>query len=268
MEPLNKDLVAAIVEGLWPISDRLKSLSQQVDTVKSSLKADRSPVTDADLEAHQAIVELLAVLTPAWPVISEESSPEIHQASLAWETYWLVDPLDGTKEFLSGSGEFTVNLALMVEGRPFWGIVTVPCLDVYYEGGKTWGTRKGLRDSVRSIQTRQLSEPCVVLGSRRHGVEALDLALSRLSGKYELRSAGSSYKFCLIAEGAADWYPRFSPTCEWDIAAGMAVLEGAGGWVQTLAGHNMRYHQPNRLNPHFVAGGDIQYQTNHPFGVV
>ncbi|MBL0633863.1 3'(2'),5'-bisphosphate nucleotidase CysQ [Aeromonas dhakensis] len=222
-------------------------------------KGDESPLTAADKGAHELIVASLARLTPDIPVLSEESSPEVMAARLGWSRYWLVDPLDGTKEFVSRNGEFTVNIALIEHGQPLWGLVYAPVLDRLWYGGKGVGASRIADGKREAIQTRPHQEgtPWRVVGSRNHlSQETLDY-LARFGdmarGEIELVSMGSSLKFCVIAEGGAELYPRLAPTCEWDTGAAQAVLEGAGGSVTQLDGSPLRYNKPDILNPWFVA---------------
>ncbi len=217
-------------------------------------KQDESPLTAADQGAHEVIVQALARLTPDIPVLSEESDAETMQARLGWSRYWLVDPLDGTKEFVSRNGEFTVNIALIDHGRPVWGLVYAPVLDKIWYGGKGMGAWRVADGKHEAIQTRphEAGQAWRVVGSRNHLSQATLDYLAPL-GEVELVSMGSSLKFCIIAEGGAELYPRLAPTCEWDTAAAQAVLEGAGGSVTQLDGTALAYNKPNILNPWFVA---------------
>ncbi|MBL0458806.1 3'(2'),5'-bisphosphate nucleotidase CysQ [Aeromonas enteropelogenes] len=222
-------------------------------------KRDESPLTAADKGAHEVIVRALARLTPDIPVLSEESGPQVMAERLGWRRYWLVDPLDGTKEFVSRNGEFTVNIALIEEGTPRWGLVYAPVLDKLWYGGKglgAWCIADGRREAIQTRPHREGS-PWRVVGSRNHlSRETLDY-LARFGdmerGEIELVSMGSSLKFCIIAEGGAELYPRLAPTCEWDTGAAQAVLEGACGSVTRLDGEPLVYNKPDILNPWFVA---------------
>ena len=217
-------------------------------------KQDESPLTAADQGAHEVIVQALARLTPDIPVLSEESDAETMQARLGWSRYWLVDPLDGTKEFVSRNGEFTVNIALIDHGSPVWGLVYAPVLDKLWYGGKGIGAWRVADGKHEAIQTRPHGdgEAWRVVGSRNHlSQETLDYLAP--FGEIELVSMGSSLKFCIIAEGGAELYPRLAPTCEWDTGAAQAVLEGAGGSVTQLDGSPLAYNKPDILNPWFVA---------------
>ncbi|MGD9598245.1 MAG: 3'(2'),5'-bisphosphate nucleotidase CysQ [Steroidobacteraceae bacterium] len=224
-----------------------------------SAKADHSPLTLADLRAHRVIVEALEALTPGIPVLSEESSELRPFAERAlWPRYWLVDPLDGTKEFLSRNGEFTVNIALIEGHAPVLGVVHVPVRATTYSGLPGTGAwRQGGEGAAEPIRARpQAASPVRVVGSKSHRGDSLDGFLARL-GAHELVPVGSSLKFCLVAEGAADVYPRLGPTCEWDTAAAQAVACGAGARVLTLDGSPLAYNaKPDILNPHFIVFAD------------
>lgn len=222
-------------------------------------KQDESPLTAADQGAHEVIVRALARLTPDVPVLSEESDAKTMQRRLGWSRYWLVDPLDGTKEFVSRNGEFTVNIALIDDGKPVWGLVYAPVLDQLWYGGKglgAWRIGEGQTTAIRTRPHRD-GQAWKVVGSRNHLSQATLDYLARFGdierGEITLLSMGSSLKFCIIAEGGAELYPRLAPTCEWDTGAAQAVLEGAGGSVTQLDGAPLAYNKPDILNPWFVA---------------
>ena len=246
------------ISALEPIAraagDAILAIYRQPFAVE--FKQDESPLTAADQGAHEVIVQALARLTPDIPVLSEESDAEAMQARRGWSRYWLVDPLDGTKEFVSRNGEFTVNIALIDHGRPVWGLVYAPVLDRLWYGGKGIGAWRVADGTHKAIQTRphEAGQAWRVVGSRNHLSQATLDYLAPL-GEVELVSMGSSLKFCIIAEGGAELYPRLAPTCEWDTAAAQAVLEGAGGSVTQLDGTALAYNKPNILNPWFVARG-------------
>lgn len=224
----------------------------------ATTKIDNSPITEADLRSHKIIVEGLTAFTPQWPVLSEESADIPYETRAQWQTYWLVDPLDGTKEFVSRNGEFTVNIALIHDHVPVFGVVYVPVTGALYAGGKDSGAFKQVSDGERvNIQAANPSHtPPRIVGSRSHRGALLDVYLAAL-GEHELVSMGSSLKFCLVAEGQADLYPRLGPTSEWDTAAAQAVVEGAGGIVCTLDGQRLRYNtKADLLNPHFFVYAD------------
>jgi 3'(2'), 5'-bisphosphate nucleotidase len=223
----------------------------------STAKADASPLTAADLRAHRLILERLKELTPELPVLSEESADVTFATRSRWSRYWLVDPLDGTREFLSRNGEFTVNIALIEGHAPVLGVVHVPVTATTYQGlagAGAWRQRAG--EPAQSIHVAQrCATPLRVVGSRSHRGDSLDAFLARL-GAHELLAIGSALKFCLVAEGAADVYPRLGPTSEWDTAAAHAVLVAAGGAVCALDGGALGYNaRESLLNPFFVAFG-------------
>jgi 3'(2'), 5'-bisphosphate nucleotidase len=222
-------------------------------------KADDSPLTQADLRAHRLIVAGLASLEPRLPVLSEESAEIPWSERQTWQRYWLVDPLDGTREFVSRNGEFTVNIALIERHRPVLGVVHIPVSDTTYSGIPGQGAWREANERGRAaIGVRRMARsPLRVVGSRSHGNPALQQALDAL-GAHELRPAGSSIKLCLVADGSVDLYPRLGPTSEWDIGAGQAVVEAAGGQVVRLSdGQALRYNaKEGYLNPDFLAYGD------------
>ena len=220
-------------------------------------KDDRSPLTAADLASHRVIVEGLHALAPALPVLSEESADIAWAERASWTRYWLVDPLDGTREFIKRNGEFTVNIALIVDHRPVLGIVQTPVsgeLACAWEGGGTWLSTPG--GKALRVGTRRRVSPLVVAGSRSHGSEREAALLARLGPCAKL-PMGSSLKFVRIAAAEADLYLRLGPTSEWDTAAGQCVLEQAGGAVLDFDGHPFRYNtRESLLNPDFFAVGD------------
>ncbi len=220
-------------------------------------KADDTPVTEADLRAHRRIVAALATLTPDVPVLSEESAAVPLAQRVQWRRCWLVDPLDGTREFLRRNGEFTVNIALIVDHEPVLGVVHVPVTGVAYAGLRGVGAFRfeAAGESRRIAVAREAASPPRVAGSRSHRGSSLERFLATL-GPHELISMGSSLKFGLLAEGLADVYPRSGPTGEWDTAAGHAVLAAAGGSVVDFAGRPLEYNRrASLINPDFVAFG-------------
>ncbi len=219
-------------------------------------KDDASPLTQADLAAHRCIVSQLPALDGGLPILSEESAAIAWPERRAWSRYWLVDPLDGTREFVKKNGEFTVNIALIEDGRPVLGVVYAPALDWLLLGGPGLGAfwrQGGARGEARVAAA---PETLRVAASRSHRDETTQAYLDRI-GAVDTVGLGSSLKFCKIATGEIDLYPRFGPTSEWDTAAAQAVLEGAGGGVFTLDGQPLRYNgKDSLLNPHFIAVGD------------
>jgi len=221
-------------------------------------KADNSPLTQADLASHGIIRRELARLTPGLPLLSEESAEIEFEVRSSWDEYWLVDPLDGTREFVNRNGEFTVNIALVRKHEPVLGIVYVPVTGVAYAGVVGQGATRQTDGSLpRPIRVRQpCPSPVRVVGSRSHANPRLQEYLEPI-GDYELVSMGSSLKFCLLAEGEADLYPRLGPTSEWDTAAAHAVVLAAGGQVVTLDNRPLQYNlKASYLNPEFIAFAD------------
>jgi 3'(2'), 5'-bisphosphate nucleotidase len=220
-------------------------------------KADESPLTQADLASHRWIDAGLRSLAPDIPIISEESGlPDFSERS-RWRRYWIIDPLDGTKEFVNRNGEFTVNIALVEDHRPVLGVVHVPVQDKTYVGCKGLGAerREKDREPVAIRVAEACASPARIVGSRSHRGASLDRFLESV-GDYDMVPMGSSLKFCVVAEGGADVYPRLGPTSEWDTAAAQAVVEQAGGKVVTLDGEPMQYNaKADILNPHFVVIG-------------
>jgi 3'(2'), 5'-bisphosphate nucleotidase len=219
-------------------------------------KADASPVTRADQLAEALILEALGRASPTIPIIAEELCAAGGVPTSAPDRFWLVDPLDGTKEFIAGNGEFTVNIALIEKTRPVLGLVHAPAQDVAYWAvdGRAWRQRGG--EAAQEIAARKVPEAgAVVLHSRSHADETKLAAYVAALPKALRRVSGSSVKFCLLAAGEADLYPRFGRTMEWDTAAGQAVLEAAGGSVTTLDGARLGYGKPGFENPDFIARG-------------
>ena len=212
-------------------------------------KADNSPVTIADLAANEIIINQLQQLTPDIPILSEESPQTDWQQRQYWQSFWLVDPLDGTKEFINKNGEFTVNIALIENGKPILAVVYAPALNKAWLGdGKTaWLVTKAGKEVIRLLPS---TIPTVV-GSRSHPSVGLEAYLQQL-GEHKWIAVGSSLKFCLVAEGRAQYYPRLGPTMMWDTAAGQCIAESAGATVNDLDGFPIRYDREPLLNPCFV----------------
>jgi 3'(2'), 5'-bisphosphate nucleotidase len=220
-------------------------------------KEDKSPLTEADTAAHEIVTRRLKKLQPALPILSEEAVGDFSRPDDSGR-YWLVDPLDGTKEFIKRNGEFTVNIALIELGRAILGVVYAPALNIAYMAAEGLGAFKaqaeGMREPIRVSEHEQGSSWRVV-GSRSHAGNTLTGFLNRL-GTYDLISMGSSLKFCLVAEGTADVYPRMGPTSLWDTAAAQCVVEQAGGRVIQLTGEPISYADPSvLLNPYFLVHG-------------
>lgn len=220
-------------------------------------KQDESPLTSADRLSHEVIAEMLADRFPDIPVLSEEGANIPFEVRAQWRRFWLVDPLDGTKEFIKHNGEFTVNIALIEDGVPVFGVVYAPARQILYWGAQGSGAfmQQG-DDPPVAIQVRQIAmnSGLTVVMSRSHPSPELEMFLK----EYHVAEAlpvGSSLKLCVVAEGKADLYPRLGPTMEWDTAAGQAVVEAAGGTVCGLDGIPLRYNKQNLLNQFFVVQG-------------
>jgi 3'(2'), 5'-bisphosphate nucleotidase len=252
-------LMAPVVELALKAGEAILPFWRANVTVTS--KADDSPVTAADIAAHHVIVAGLTALDSTIPILSEEDADIPQSVRAGWQRWWLVDPLDGTKEFINGSEEFTVNIALIENGRVVFGVVSMPTNGRFYVGGAGLGAWRGDRDSAPAgISVRNAPSPgeaFTVVASRRHSSpeqERLLAGLSATLGELQLANIGSSLKFCLLAEGAADCYPRLAPTSQWDTAAAQGVLEGAGGEVLDLRGEAFSYPaRESLLNEFFLA---------------
>lgn len=280
--PISPELIAQLVDLSRRAGDAIMEIYNNKDSYDIELKSDESPLTAADLAAHRLISAALPGLLPL-PIISEEGElPEFADRHL-WDNYWLVDPLDGTKEFIAGNGQFTVNIALVQCGRPLLGVVHVPATDTTYLGvldardPASLGAFKYVQKrDAEPIRVRSLSEryqqgaPFTVLLSHRHNTQAtldlMEMINRNWPGDLEATNAGSSLKFCVIAEGLADFYPRLAPTSEWDTAAAQAVLEAAGGQVvrATPDLQQLMYNtNDDLLNPYFYALGDKNFSWKH-----
>ena len=222
-------------------------------------KEDKSPVTDADLASHELIIERLSVLTPGIPILSEESARPPFAERANWQTYWLIDPLDGTREFIKRNGEFTVNIALIHQHRSIIGVINVPVSNIDYyawQGGGSFKAKDGAAANSISVKKIGADEKLTVVGSRSHGSKMLQQYLAKL-GDVDILRMGSSLKFCLVAEGRADLYPRLGPTSEWDSAAAHCIVEQAGGYVTRTDMSPLEYNtKDSLLNPSFFVFGD------------
>ncbi|MFS1525869.1 3'(2'),5'-bisphosphate nucleotidase CysQ [Microbulbifer sp. 2304DJ12-6] len=233
------------------------------------IKPDDSPVTAADLAAHKILAPALAQIIEGVPVLSEEQAIPPFAERSQWHRYWIVDPLDGTKEFIRRTGEFTVNVALIENGKPVLGVVHVPVLGITYAGCRNIGAFKRAASGDVAIHVRPLKprleagEAVALVASRSHGAGIVGQLVERIEsrlGTVECKNMGSSLKLCLVAEGAADLYPRLAPTCEWDTAAAQAVVEAAGGVVVDDQFRLLRYNRKDSLlNPFFFVIGDTSF---------
>jgi 3'(2'), 5'-bisphosphate nucleotidase len=223
-------------------------------------KQDRTPLTAADLASHRLITEGLATLTPILPILSEESQQLPFSERSHWSLYWLIDPLDGTREFVKRNGEFSVNIALIKDHEPILGVVHAPVLCTSYYACRGMGAfKEDAAGRSTPIRVRQAPSCPVVAGSRSHASTSLNAFLEKL-GEHRLISMGSALKSCLVAEGVADIYPRFGPTSEWDTAAAQCVVEEAGGFLTDTKMQPLRYNTKESLiNPSFLVFGDASY---------
>jgi len=232
-------------------------------------KKDASPLTSADGASHDFLIESLRSLTPEVLVISEESEEAANGLAARAGSFWLVDPLDGTKEFLNGTNEFTVNVALVEQRRPVLGVVHGPALDVTYYGVQNSGSwrRNGNGVPVSILARRADPSRLSVVASKDHAGPLVGAMLNRLTSP-QLQSMGSALKFCLVAEGKADIYLRDLPTMEWDTAAAQCIVEAAGGGVYSLDGERLRYGKPGLKNGAIVTVGDTRFDWRSVIGQV
>ena len=216
-------------------------------------KEDDSPLTRADIASHEIILRHLCAFTPDLPVLSEESESLPYAERQSWRALWLVDPLDGTKEFIKRNGEFTINIALIEESRPVLGVVYAPALNMTYFAAENVGAFKRSADNQvrRIVAAHEQHMPLRIVTSRSHEGDRLERFLEKI-GPFEHIRMGSSLKLCLVAEGAAHLYPRLGATMEWDTAAAQCVVEMAGGTVTDLRGKTLIYNKPDLHNPHFM----------------
>lgn len=238
--------------AIWAIYKNKFSVSQ---------KSDCSPVTEADLTANEIIIDGLARLNPRWPVVSEEESIPDFALRSKWDYHWLVDPLDGTREFIKRNDEFTVNIALIHRHRPVLGVIHVPATKVtYYANARGGAFKAGPEGNLDRIRVRSWDgRHVVVAGSRAYRTDLFEQFLSRFVSN-EVLSLGSSLKSCLIAEGGADVYARFGPTAEWDTAAAQCIVEEAGGRICDFSLRKLAYNQrPSLTNPPFIVVGDLSH---------
>ncbi|WP_444923942.1 3'(2'),5'-bisphosphate nucleotidase CysQ [Microbulbifer sp. DLAB2-AF] len=266
---MNKALLEQVIAICKNAGEAILEVYHSSAELEVDTKADDSPVTAADLAAHKILAPALAQLIDGVPVLSEEQEMPSFAERSQWQRYWIVDPLDGTKEFIRRTGEFTVNVALIENGEPVLGVVHVPVLDITYAGGKGDGAFKRTVSGDTEIHVRPLKprleagDAVELVASRSHGAGAVDQLVERIESKLGAvvcKNMGSSLKLCLVAEGAADLYPRLAPTCEWDTAAAQAVVEAAGGTVVDDSFKLLRYNgKDSLLNPFFYVIGDASY---------
>ena len=227
------------------------------------IKDDNSPVTEADTKANAVITEGLKEINPEIPILSEEGRDVPFEERSKWETFWLVDPLDGTKEFIKKNNEFTVNIALLEKTQPVFGVVFAPALDILYWGCQDKGAFKSISgNSHKPVSVNsQLSDPVKIAGSRSHPSIKMNTFTSQFE-KYEVKPMGSSLKICSVADGSVHFYPRLGPTMEWDTAAAHAILKSADGEIIKYGTNKpLEYNKRNLLNPEFIAGNMQNIQS-------
>ncbi|MDP1930611.1 MAG: 3'(2'),5'-bisphosphate nucleotidase CysQ [Gammaproteobacteria bacterium] len=277
MTPDQSKLLDAVVRIAKLAGEEILEVYRRDGRIVAQSKSDDSPLTEADTRANNVIVRELQSLAPAIPVLSEESAVLSWDVRSQWPEYWLIDPLDGTKEFINRNDEFTVNIALVRGGEPVLGVVHAPVLARTWSGVRGAGAwRQEGADVPQEIRCTKMpaeieAATVVVVASRRHGAEALQGILDTLKTKFkdvELVNMGSSLKICIIAEGGADFYPRLAPTSEWDTAAAQAVLCAAGGMIYQLDFTPLCYNsKEDLLNPSFIAVGDMEFGWRDTLGL-
>ena len=242
----------------------LNYYNENVDVI---YKDDESPLTKADLASHKIITDSIKKITPDIPILSEEEFID-WKIRKKWKKYWLIDPLDGTKEFIKKNDEFTVNIALIENNRPILGVIYTPALNELFYSIKNFGSYKiltkkklnTLKEAKRISINKKKSNKIKIVASRSHSNPILDKWVNKNFNEFDILQKGSSLKFCLIAEGSADIYPRFGPTSEWDIAAGHIILEEAGGKLKSIDNKEILYNEKeNILNPEFFAYSNIDF---------
>ena len=256
----NNELIESLVELMQKASKAIMEIYEKPFS-EINIKKDNSPVTEADLAANKILNHGLKNLFPEIPIVSEEESSSLNIPKTN-KVFWLIDPLDGTKEFIKKNNEFTCNLALIENNNSTLGFVTVPVKELIYYGGKQFGSKLINKDkTISELKYKKVFGVCRVVASKSHLNEETKKFINDIKGKVELIQTGSSLKFIKIAEGLADIYPRLAPTSEWDTAAAHAILEGAGGQVLELNGKAVIYGKENILNPYFIASG-IENKVN------
>ena len=254
-------LISRLKALMWEASRIIMDVYNSKD-FDTETKGDESPVTKADLAAHHVLLQGLSDLTPMIPVVSEED-PDSLNISQTVNSYWLIDPLDGTKEFINRNGEFTCNLALIENKKSALGFVTVPATDELYVGGPGMdSTRETRLSDPQAIAHATVEDVTRVVASKSHLNKETQKFVEAIEGNVDFIQAGSSLKFLKIATGDADVYPRMAPTCEWDTAAGHAILSGAGGQVVQVNGEPLVYGKNKILNPHFIASCLLTFFPN------
>lgn len=265
-EPANTPSPETLAPELVELAERAGAAIMEVyesADFGTTTKDDDSPLTRADLASHRVIVSGLEALTPDIPVLSEESKALPFETRRSWRRFWLVDPLDGTKEFIKQNGEFTVNIALIEGDAPILSVVHAPAMGLTYWAAAGVGAFKGQGQKAPIAAVSYETGTLNLVASRSHAGAATEALVATLRDELpvELVSIGSSLKLCLVADGRAHLYPRFGPTMEWDTAAAQCVVEAAGGFVRDTRGERLRYNKENLLNPHFiVSASDVLFK--------
>ena len=277
MTPDQQNLLDAVVRIAKLAGEEILDVYRREGSISAQTKGDDSPLTEADTRANNLIVSELQRLTPDIPVLSEESAVKTWDVRSQWSEYWLIDPLDGTKEFINRNDEFTVNIALVRAAEPVMGVVHAPALARTWSGMKGEGAwRQEGADVPQIIRSAKMpaeieASAVMVVASRRHGAEEMQGMLDTLAKRFkevELVNMGSSLKICIVAEGGADIYPRMTPTSEWDTAAAQAVLCAAGGMICTLDFLSLSCNSKEELlNPSFLALGDVTFGWQQVLGL-
>lgn len=255
---INSELIEQLIDISIEAGDAILGFyNSEIDI---QVKSDSSPLTKADIESNSIIVKRLKTLIHNIPILSEEEADIPFDIRSKWNEYWLIDPLDGTKEFINKNGEFTVNIALIRDHKPVFGLIHLPVKKDTYWGCEHKGSFVlDKKNNTKKITvSKNINEPIRIAASRSHPSDKLNNLLNKIKN-YKLLEVGSSLKFCLIASGKADMYPRFGPTSEWDIAAGHAIVKFAGGNIMTIKQEELTYNQKESLlNPEFIVSNNLQ----------
>ena len=259
--PLSDELIHSVIEIARQAGAAIMEVYASDFDIQ--IKDDRSPVTEADMRANTIITEGLEKMTPEVPVLSEEGPDITFNERSQWESYWLVDPLDGTKEFIKNNDEFTVNIALLEYNQPIFGVVYAPALNKLYFGSSEKGSFKSNDvDTFTSISVKsQVTNPVQIAVSRSHPDSKMNSFISQFD-KYDLHPMGSSLKICSVSDGTVHYYPRLNPTMEWDTAASHAIIRAAGGELIKFGTNKpLEYNKKDLLNPKFIAGNVKNIQS-------
>ena len=268
VSPLNDDLISGVIDIARQAGFAIMEVYKtkfNIDT-KEDKRGDeiyRSPITEADKRAHIIIMEGLKKLTPDIPLISEEGQEISFEARSKWGAYWLVDPLDGTKEFINKNDEFTVNIAFLEKNQPVFGVVYAPALNILYWGNSANGSFKSndVDDNIPISVKSQVTQPVQIAVSRSHPSMKMNSFISQFD-KYDLHPMGSSLKICSVSDGTVHFYPRLGPTMEWDTAASHAIIRAAGGELINIGTNKpLEYNKEDLLNPKFIAGNMQNIQS-------